>query len=77
MVYYMVQLEVFSQGDWKPVIRYDHAHGYSHVDRYNLAGEVMKEKIELEFAEALTAAEDDIEQNWRVYLERFLEGRCP
>jgi len=73
----MVQLEVFVGGEWKPVIRYDCAHGYSHVDRYNLAGEAVKERLPLGFAEALTAAEDDIEQNWKAYRDRFFEGRYP
>jgi RNA-splicing ligase RtcB len=72
-----VQLEVFIEGEWHPVIRYDCAHGYAHVDRYNIHGETRKEEILLAFAEALTAAEEDLEQNWKVYRERFLEGRFP
>ncbi len=77
VVAYAVQLEVFIEGKWHPVIRYDCAHGYAHVDRYNIHGETSKEEISLAFAEALTAAEEDLEQNWKAYRERFLEGRFP
>lgn len=59
------------------MIRYDCAHGYAHVDRYNIHGEMSKEEITLAFEEALTAAEEDLEQKWKVYRERFLEGRFP
>lgn len=59
------------------MIRYDCAHGYAHVDRYNIHGQARKDEIALEFAEALTAAEEDLEQRWKVYRERFLEGRFP
>ncbi len=77
VVAYAVQLEVFTEGEWHPVIRYDCAHGYAHVDRYNIHGETRKEEILLTLAEALTAAEEDLEQNWKAYRERFLKGRFP
>jgi hypothetical protein len=73
----MVQLEVEVRGAWKPVIRYDTAHGYAHIDRYNLKGVVKKEQLALSFTEALTRAERDIKQNWVVYRERFLRGEWP
>ena len=33
---FIVQLEVKINEAWRPVIRYDCAHDFSHVDRYNM-----------------------------------------
>lgn len=73
VIEFVVQLEV--QG--KPVKRYDTAHGFAHIDRYNLKGKQRKERLHLGFNEALTMAERDIKQNWLVYRERFLRGEWP
>jgi hypothetical protein len=74
---FVVQLEVELGGEWKPVIRYDTAHRFAHIDRYNLKGRVKKERFALGFGEALTRAERDIKQNWFTYRERFLKGEWP
>ena len=60
---FVVQLEVEVGGEWKPVIRYDTAHRFAHIDRYNLKRRVKKERLALSFGEALTRAERDIKQN--------------
>ena len=72
-----VQLEVEVGGSWKGVIRYDTAHGYAHIDRFNLEGKKRKERLNLGFKEALTRAERDIKQNWLLYRDRFLKGEFP
>jgi hypothetical protein len=77
VVEFVVQLEIEVRDAWKPVIRYDTAHGYAHIDRYNLGGRAKKERLALSFSEALTRAERDIKQNWSVYRERFLRGEWP
>ena len=74
---FVVQLEIEIRNEWKPVSRYDSAHGFAHIDRYNLRGRARKERLELSFSEALTRAERDIKQNWSVYRERFLRGEWP
>jgi hypothetical protein len=74
---FVVQLEVEVGGEWKPVIRYDTAHRFAHIDRYNLKGRAKKEQLALGFGEALTRAERDIKQNWLNYRERFLKGEWP
>jgi len=74
VVEFAVQLEVEVGDTWKPVIRYDTAHGYAHIDRYNLRGRSKKERLPLSFSEALTRAERDIKQDWSVYRDRFLKG---
>lgn len=71
---FLVQLEVMVAGSWKEVIRYDTAHGCTHIDRYNLKGETRKERLKLGYGEALTRAERDIKQNWPIYRDRFVKG---
>ena len=71
---FMVQLEVKYEGDWKGVVRYDCAHGYAHRDSYNLRGKHKKDELYLSFEDALTLADDDIDDNWETYKHRFLEA---
>lgn len=74
---FVVQLEVKVGGIWKPVIRYDCAHDFAHVDRYNILGETLKEELHLSYAESLTLADEDININWESYADRFLRGEFP
>ena len=74
---FVVQLEVEVKEEWKPVIRYDCSHDYTHVDRYNLKGEKEKIELNLDYAEALTIADEDININWESYKDRFLRGDYP
>ena len=74
---FVVQLEVEYEGRWKEVVRYDCAHNFAHRDSYNLAGRNKKEGLSLGFEEALTLADDDIDDNWELYTQRFLEGAMP
>ena len=77
VVEFVVQLEVEVRGTWKPAIRYDTAHGFAHIDRYNLKGRAKKEKLALSFGQALTRAEREIKQNWLAYRAKFLKGEWP
>jgi len=77
VVSFMVQLEVLVGGEWKPAVRYDCAHGYAHRDRYNLKGEQRKETLPMSFEEALTYADEDLDEHWAIYRERFLRGEFP
>ncbi len=74
---FVVQLEVKYKGRWKEVVRYDCAHGFAHRDSYNLVGRYKKEELRLGFEDALTLADDDIDDNWELYTQRFLEGAMP
>jgi len=71
---FAVQLEILVKGRWKPVVRYDCAHDFAHRDRYNLRGVQKKEDLKMSYKDALTFADDDIDDNWEVYRERFLKG---
>ena len=77
IVRFMVQLEVLIRGEWKPVIRYDCSHRYAHCDRFNLRGEQLKEELEMSYEEALTFGDDDIDDHWETYRNRFLQGGYP
>lgn len=65
IVGFVVQYETFVAGEWKPVVRYDTAHGFAHKDLLAPTGEVEK-KISVSFGynDALTNAELDIKMNW-------------
>ena len=62
VISFTVQLEVRVKDKWRPVIRYDTAHGFAHIDRYNLRGRTKKERLALNYGEALTRAERDIKK---------------
>lgn len=71
---FVVQLEIKHNGVWKAVLRYDSAHDFAHKDSYNLRGEARKFSLYMDYESALTFADDDINENWEVYKERFLKG---
>jgi hypothetical protein len=75
--HFVVQLEIRYLGVWKAVIRYDCAHGYAHKDCYNINEARRKIKLFLGYENALTFADDDINENWERYKEMFLKGEFP
>ena len=77
VVEFLVQLEIKVAGSWREAVRYDTAHGFTHIDRYNQKGEAKKEVLKLSYGEALTRAERDIKENWSSYRRRFLRGGFP
>jgi hypothetical protein len=77
VVDFVVQLEVKVDDEWKTVLRYDCAHDFSHIDRYNIYREQRKEDLRLPYADALTLADEDINLQWQTYVERFLRGEFP
>lgn len=70
---FVIQLEVEIEGSWQPVVRYDTAHGFAHRDLYQRDGSQEKVPIYVgSFADALTYAQIDLNQNWREYRDRYL-----
>ena len=67
VVEFVLQLEVEGGRDWKPVVRYDSAHGESHRHFFGSAGQDRRESLDLDFADALTFAEADLRGNWERY----------
>jgi hypothetical protein len=71
---FVVQYEIFVDGQWYPVVRYDTAHGYAHRDLLHADG--RKEKTTLMFKDlnlCLTYAEHDLRLNWRNYSDQYLK----
>jgi len=69
---FVVQYEVLIKNEWRPVVRYDTAHGFVHKDLINPDG--SKEKILLGTAdlnEALSLADKDVNENWERYKDRY------
>ena len=75
IINFVVQLEIRIEQEWKVVIRYDCAHGYSHVDRYDKTGKQTKTPLNLQFESALTYGDWDINENWQHYKDVFLRGQ--
>ncbi len=77
IVAFTVQLEIRFEELWKEVIRYDCTHAYAHKDCYNIKGKHKKISLFIDYDEALNIADDDINENWGYYKERFLKGEMP
>ena len=54
-----------------------HTHDYAHKDCYNINGQCRKINLYLEYRDALTLADDDINENWEIYRGKFLKGDFP
>jgi hypothetical protein len=73
VVLVMVQLEALVDDAWHPVVRYDDAHGMLHRDVMDPAGRETKKPLPLPDRESFLAyAEQDLDDRWEWYLDRFL-----
>jgi hypothetical protein len=72
---FVVQLEVVVGQQWKPVIRYDTAHGFAHCDRYAPDGTVHRHEVLPvgSFGEALTLATRNVRTQWEDLSRPFRE----
>lgn len=70
---FVVQLEIRYSNHWIVVLRYD----FAHKDTYNFKGDCRKINIYMAYNDALTFADDDINENWQLYKEKFLRGDFP
>jgi len=67
---FVVQYETFISDEWKPVVRYDTAHGFAHKDIIRANGEAVKQPLFFEtYNMAFTYATLDLKMNWRQYKE--------
>jgi hypothetical protein len=71
VVAFTVQLEIWLESAWLPIVRYDAAHGFAHRDIYETPRRKRKERIDLDLSDALTLADRDIDRNWSRYVEGF------
>ncbi len=77
VVTFVVQLELEVDGEWNPAVRYDCSHRFVHRDSYSRRGKQRKEELDLSYAEALTFADEDLDDNWERYRSVFLRGGYP
>ncbi len=75
IVEFVVQLEVAAEKQWKPVVRYDTAHGFAHCDRYSPDGNVKRHELlpVADFNQALTFATQSIRRDWQDFVQPFRE----
>ena len=59
--------------EWKPVIRFDTAHGFSHKDIMKTDGTTIKQPLYFDnYNLAFTFATIDLKSNWKNYRRNFL-----
>ena len=69
----VVQLEINTGGEWRPVVRYDNAHGVLHRDMLDPAGSETKSVVQLpDFESFLSFSEQDLVDRWQWYRDVFL-----
>ena len=70
---FVVRMQVYIDGKWCDIRRYDTAHGTPHIDVLNWRGKTI-EKIWLSYStigKAMTFAKEDIKLNYKTYIKRF------
>lgn len=73
VVRFTVQLEIWHQENWVPVVRYDNAHGFCPRDTLFPGGNQEKTLVmAVDVNAAFTHAVKDLQANWRVYRARYL-----
>lgn len=65
---FVVQLEVDENG-WKPVVRYNYAHGRPHRDMIHRNGRKEKLWLDMNLKEVLNYGKKDITKNWKKYIK--------
>jgi hypothetical protein len=72
MVKFSVQYRAKIQGEWRPIVRFDTAHGYAHQDTSYPDGRQKTRKMKLDdYGVALTQALRDVKARWEFYRERY------
>ena len=71
----LVQYETPIEEEWRPVVRYDTAHGFFHMDLVKPNGEAEKSILSFtNLGESLTFAIDQIGSRWEEYRRRYEEA---
>lgn len=77
---FVIQYEAWIEGAYRPVVRYDTAHGRPHRDTLDWNGNTIDKAwawdgTDLSYKEALMSAASDLIQNWAAYREAFLRRK--
>jgi hypothetical protein len=71
---FVVQYEAFLRDDWRPIVRYDTAHGFAHKDLIHPGGETEKQPLYLpDYNMAFTFAIQDLKISWSWYRKAYEE----
>ena len=69
---FVVQLETYLGEKWHPVMRYDTAHGFTHLDILRPDGTARKVALDFpSYNAALTFAQRDLKARYQAYVERY------
>ena len=72
IVEFSIQYESYITAQWRPIVRYDSAHGFAHRDILHPDGTETKVTFHnWDYAQVVTFAERDLKQNWKIYRERY------
>lgn len=72
VILFRIQYEALIEGEWRPIVRYDTAHGHPHKDVMHPDGSQSKEEFpHYSNAEVLTYGQRDIQRKWRQYREAY------
>jgi hypothetical protein len=69
---YTVQLELWREGNWYPIVRFDNAHGFCHRDTIHPDG--SQDKVAIYRGDAntnFTEAVEYLRDNWPMERERY------
>ena len=73
---FVVQYEMLLDDDWVPVVRFDTAHGFAHLDVLHPDGTATKTRLPgMSFREAYTFAQRELNREWPTHRERFLREK--
>ncbi|MBI4771961.1 MAG: hypothetical protein HY784_16495 [Chloroflexi bacterium] len=74
VVAFSIQYEALIAGEWRPIVRYDTAHGWPHRDTLHPSGPQTKQTFPgYSAAEVLTLGERDLKASWQEYRARYEE----
>ncbi|MBI3465844.1 MAG: hypothetical protein HY000_22735 [Planctomycetes bacterium] len=74
IVQYTVQMELYFEGGWQPVVRYDNAHGFCHCDTIHSDGTQDKTAVFVGTPnDSFTQAINEAQSNWQSHVDRFLK----
>jgi hypothetical protein len=76
----MVQLEYFDPEDdeWTEIVRYDNAHGFSHIDHLDRSHRSIKKERILAtwpYNELMQRVIDDLKRDYQIHIDRFTAER--
>ena len=75
---FTVQVEVLLADAWRPVVRYDNAHGFCHRDVIHADGTQEKTALFVGDINAnFTHAIDDLKASWAAHHARYLKEIAP